>query len=200
MSPVRRRAVLVACCVALVASPASADEAQRSTRARVVLVSGYASMIDSLSNGVENPYGAGLGVRAGVMVWDHLYIGGSYVQYFGWYQRAVDRGGESRYRAAQHMLYGSVELGAEWGVGRFFFMPAIGAGALGSFSRTAVGRAEDVSDTVNPCLYPDALLAARVGPAFLGVDLRLLMTPSRSPSQQQLSWAPSIMLAAGMDR
>ena len=145
--------------------------------------------------GTSNPssYGLGLGMRAGLVLPAHLYVGGTFIQQLGWKQTASDARGTSTYRGAYHVTYTGAELGWALAHRRLLVRGYVGAGVLLAFGRTAIGRVERRDDRAFLYVAPGLLTAARIGRWYGGFDMRFVVVPAMPTAE----WAPALFFTVG---
>ena len=175
----------------VVAAPARAAAPPRATI--VELLSGYALPVRTVTDGVENPFGFGIGARVGTTLPHHLYAAATFVQHFGWFESASDRAGISTYRAAYHVDSVGVEAGAWLDLGHVIVRPVVGCGGLVSFGRAAVRQVERRDDVLLFYVAPGAFGGYRLGSWELGIDARVPLVPA----QRSAEWAPAAFLVLG---
>jgi len=194
LSDLRERcALVVALWLAAMTHASRAQADERPLSPSVELLGGYGVELVKVGTSDPSAYGLGLGMRAGLVLPGHLYVGGTFVQQLGWKQTASDALGTSTYRGAYHVTYTGAELGWALANDRLLVRGYVGTGALLAFGRTAVGRVERRDDRAYFYVAPGLLTAARIGRWYGGFDMRFVMVPAQPTTE----WAPALFFTVG---
>jgi hypothetical protein len=131
----------------------------------------------SNGDGTCNPFGFGVGVRAGVTLPIPVYLGGTFVYHTG-FSRDFSNG----FSSSGNVAYPGVEAGYDFRLGPITLRPYLGVGyALVSDDGTSPGNAlvppmsNDKTDN-RLAVWPGAVGLVSFGRVFVGVDLRYFFT------------------------
>lgn len=157
----------------------------------VAVVGGYALEGRTIAVGTTSAYRAGVGVRAGVS-FPKLYLGLAFTHHLGTHQ--VASGAGSSFDARYSSTLVGPEVGYEATVSpRVTLRPYFGGGVLYEYSRTTLNGSEFNDSHARSYVTFGLASAYHVDRAFLGLELRGIISPFSDPRK----WTPGAFATIG---